>query len=686
MNLLHPVYHGHAYQAGSRIDIEEPLPVNLKSVEMEELLENMSEPPLYVERLSPVGTQIGNSIVRGKNWAELVIKGYRVIGKIFEEITRDVRQSIMDNFDQKGMVPFLSLDIDPDTLQRVVEYDYESGENTYGKLMQVYESGVLAPTVTIPFHIILPTLGSDYDVRMVIRMGIHFYWDILKSYHKFLEEAHKEKKFIVSFWLPEGGFNHKILKILHDEFMTKAKAEGYQDPHLVILLDNYQAVDKDNDVLMKSWNIIRVGENPNDYISALFRDRKFSDWVTFSNPSVKKLIDRTIAKSDADLNAMNVDYCWSHFEDIEALAYTHKAALNFQQKITKLIELQYLPVSPDFFIRRKINGRFGRSLWEPQEVVVKDDTSWRDWHQDKISFGRWEGFQDSNAEVKVVDDDHPYKRLTPKGDIEEKGHQCWKIAFNKVRSICREAVRGNAQEYDSGILGVLASLVPSKKKEIIKRNVDNFLIEYSCIIWKHHFVHHGLEEADLTIEYIVEKNLCEDTKGSLKDEEIVIAAAAAQAYYYLMDSHKSYATFWENMDQRSTYQNVIMLSLSMINLIYIYHWKGEKKQADKIYNLLKDELLNFESAFERYNLEQYGVKQSQWKAAIKSHVNESKLNVVERAARRIAAVHLRPLGYTKDLTKDDEALTTNTGHIWTGEVENTNFKWENPYFCGIQEV
>ena len=53
---------------------------------------------------------------------------------------------------------------------------------------------------------------------------------------------------------------------------------------------------------------------------------------------------------------------------------------------------------------------------------------------------------------------------------------------------------------------------------------------------------------------------------------------------------------------------------------------------------------------------------------------------------RIAARHLRHLGYRREFPKSDESITTNVGHIWSGEVEWGNFKWENPLFCGADEA
>ncbi len=68
-----------------------------------------------------------------------------------------------------------------------------------------------------------------------------------------------------------------------------------------------------------------------------------------------------------------------------------------------------------------------------------------------------------------------------------------------------------------------------------------------------------------------------------------------------------------------------------------------------------------------------------------SQIDENPTNIIERATRRIAARHLRPLGFRKDFTKEDEQITTNVGHVWSAEVENTSYKWENKLYCGLRE-
>jgi hypothetical protein len=145
------------------------------------------------------------------------------------------------------------------------------------------------------------------------------------------------------------------------------------------------------------------------------------------------------------------------------------------------------------------------------------------------------------------------------------------------------------------------------------------------------------------------------------------------------------ATAWENFDQRATYQGVVMCTLGLSNLMYIYRWLGKKEEEKETLKVLKTELLDFNTAYDRYKLAEFGVTEDEWFDAIKSNIEEDDMNVVERAAYRIAATNLRPLGYKKDFTRDHEDLTCNTGHIWSSEIEHANYKWENPLFCGIRE-
>src|SRR2546423_1801951 len=50
INLFHPVYHAFTYPIGCRVDIERLLPVELENEDHEELIDNFSEPPVWLER------------------------------------------------------------------------------------------------------------------------------------------------------------------------------------------------------------------------------------------------------------------------------------------------------------------------------------------------------------------------------------------------------------------------------------------------------------------------------------------------------------------------------------------------------------------------------------------------------------------------------------------------------------
>jgi hypothetical protein len=686
MNLLHPIFHAHGHQIGSRVDIERILPANLDDEDCDLLIDDLSEPPRFIERLAPVSTQIGKETVRGKNWTELMIKSLRVIEKLLAQITLSIHQIIQSKLGERGMVPFMSLDLDADTLHRIIEMDYELGENIYGKILDLFRSGVVAPCLTIPFQIILPTLEREDDVRLLVRIALNFYWPILMRYQRFVAKVHDEPTFVAPLWLPEGGYSARILQIVHEEFIRKCKEDKIAQPHLLLLLDHEQCFERDGDSLMKSWNVVALDEKGRNTVSVVFRDRTFSDWVAYSNPSVKKLLDRTIAKADSDLNACGTEYCWSHFEDLQALCFNPKTALNFEQKIVKLTELGYLPLAPDVFVRRKLLGRYGRGENEPLIVHLKDGTASRDWHPNNISLGRWEGFLDSNAGTKIVDENRPYFRQTTNGRKEESGPQCWKIAFNRMIRNCAEAVRGEFDRPGTGMFRVLADLVPTNDRRIKRQNVERFLIAFACVYWREHFLNFDMAEGDLNLHSLVPETLLHGLRGAeLTDEQIVVASCAAQAYYFSLASREAYPTAWENMDQRATYQSVVMACLALVNAVHVHHWLENPEMAQRLVGLYREELIGFEGAYARYGLSEYGVKPEEWKQAMKPEVPDCSMNVVERAARRIAARHLRDLGYKREFPKTDENITTNVGHIWAGEVEAGNFTWENPLYCGTEE-
>ncbi|MCX7011645.1 MAG: hypothetical protein NTW86_03595 [Candidatus Sumerlaeota bacterium] len=686
MKRLHPIYHCSSNQPGSRTDIERLLPISPDDVDPEDLIDTLSEPPHFLERLAPVRTQIGEEVIRGKNWTDLMIRTYRVYGRMWSRLMVFLHATLRESFQEKGMVPFLSLCIDPDTLHRIIENDYEAGENTYGSLMQLFSQGALSPCATAPFGLLLPLLDSDFDRRLAIRAGLRFYHRIVRRYYEHVSHVHDEHEFVLLFWLPEGAYSKETLDILYEEFMAYAREKGYRSPHLALLVDNVQVANRDNDVLMKSWNVLASNNGRNGSVSVVCRDKAFSDWVSYSTPSVKKLLDRTIAKMDSDLNARNVSYCWSHFEDLEALSLSPKSAGNFEQKILKLTELGYMSVAPDVYVRRKLNGKFGRAPHEPQSVSLLDGTAGGGWSEESFTLSRWQGVVSNNGGGPKVEPPRPFVRFTRDGEVQESGSQCWKIAWNEARRRVFQWIRGNPRTLKGGVLEVLSSLIPAQRTlEIRQRNVEAFLADYAYVYWREHFIQHDLSEADINLSELTRHALFKGSRRKPTAKECAIAGTAAQAYYFALDAHKAADTRQANFDQRALYQNAVMLTLALCNLMYAYRWTRRRSLEAATLKLLREELIDFGKAYRRFRLFQYGVTEKEWQAATASHIEDSKDNCVTRAARRTAARHLRPLGYRREFTRADETLTTNVGHIWNSEVHNLNYWWENHLFCGMRE-
>ncbi|MCX7043903.1 MAG: hypothetical protein NTX50_00260 [Candidatus Sumerlaeota bacterium] len=685
MNLLHPIFHTHSQLLGSRIGLDQSLPASLKDEDLAHLIDDLSEPLNWEERLAAVSVTIKNQTLRGRNWTELLARLYGHCAQMYNSITVFVRQTLRNNLRELEMLPFTSLDIEPNALNRVIELDHETGDTIYDHMMKMFARGIVAPVISMPFHPVLPLMRNDFDRRIVVRIALEFYWPILRRYHAFMRKTHKDHLFVTTIQLPEGAFTHDILRMIYEEYKTNCAKHGVRDCHVVFLLDNRQAIFRDNDQLMKSWNVVRVYEDRNEFASVVFRDFGFSFWVQTANPSVKKLIDRTIAKVDAGLNDMGVDYGWSHFDDIEALVLSDKSALNFEQKIVKLIELGYVPVSPDVFVRRKLSKAFGVAAFEPQVIRLHDQTSWAGWDGEHIGFSRWTGWNENEQGVREVDKKRRYTRWVPEGRKRETGSPCWKIAFHLAREKLIGLVLGNPEKLQDGMVGVLAGLVPSKDPKRVRDNVMNFLVAYAYIYWREHFLQQpDIAEADIMLDELANQNLAGECDDDLADKDILIGCIAAQAYYLALDSYRSAATRSENFDQRSMYEAAMALTTALCNAVRVYQWLGRKKEADALVAAIKEELLDFAGAYKRYDLASYGVVRKDWNEAIKSVIPDCEDDIIRRAARRAAARHLLDLGY-KEFPEEDQYLSANCGHLWTSEIDVTNYVWDNRLFCGVKE-
>ncbi|MEQ8819238.1 MAG: hypothetical protein RLY93_03270 [Sumerlaeia bacterium] len=694
-NRLHPVQVEYSYPLGSWTDMEEPLPGDLLETDPEALLDRFSSPVQYIERIAPVSAQLDGDKLSGKNPTELQVKFIRRLAKRLDTVAQVLERANIENFGEKGPVAFMGLCLDPDTITRIIELDYETADNVYSRIAALWDKGHISPVITTPFHTMLPLYQNDFDVRLLVRIGLEFYWPMLKKYNATVRSKLGEEKFTATVALPEGAFSSKVLQIFHEVFLKRCEEEGIAEPHLIFLLDCEQSRERETDLLMKRWNTLRPSPLTRDIVTIIYRERLFSDWVVTGHPSTKKQLDRTIAKVDAVLRDQGVDHLWSHWERLMTLLSTFKTCTNFEQKLIKLAELGYQPCGPDVFARRKILKKLGMAEDDdPRRTSLRELTCWNSYEDAPGSMVRFTGVEDHGNQFNtklVLGKDRPYDRVAPDGTVKKmRGNPCWKHALLRALQTVHRAIVGEPKTLMGGMLGLLRDTVPIRRVPLLRQNIEDFLVVHARIHWKEHFIHHIYSEADIRVEefareYLLQ-NLPEDAeRDTLDDEEIAICAAAAEAIYHAHMGLSSTAFAFENMDQRATYQNVSMMTLAVVHAVYAFHWAERPEDAKALLDVFERELLNFSEAFTRHGIDKLGVPEKLWRATIKSHVADSDLNVVERAARRVAAIHLRPLGYRKEFDRKDEYISSNVGHIWTYEIQHSNLEWENETFCGLQE-
>ncbi|MBI5154235.1 hypothetical protein HZA57_03275 [Candidatus Poribacteria bacterium] len=693
INRLHPIQVEFSYPLGSRVDMDNQLPADLYEEDPEDLLDLFSSPRQYAERLAPVSVQFNQEQMTGKNASEIQVKFIRKLAKRLETVAQVLDRTNRETFGEKGQVAFMGLGLDPDTISRIIELDYETADNVYSRIAQLWDMGHATPVMTMPFHALMPLYQYDFEIRLVVRIALEYYWPVLKKYNRTVARIHGEKYFMCVVWLPEGAYSAKVLQILHEELTKRCEAEEITPFHLILLLSTDQSKERENDLLMKRWNTLRPAPTTRDIVTIIFKERLFSDWVVEGHPSTKKQLDRTIAKVDAVMRDANVDHLWSHFEPLMTLLSTFKTCMNFEQKLIKLTELGYQPCGPDVFVRRKLLRIHGMGDDEPRRTTLQDMTCWNGYTDAPGSMVRFRGIEETGgfSSKTVPGAERPYSRRTQEGvSKRSRGNPCWKPALHQSLMNVHRAVVGEPKIFTGGMLGLLRHLVPIRRVPVMMRNIEEFLIRYARIHWKEHFIHHIYSEADIRIdEYAREcllANLPEDAgKDGLADEEIAICGAAAEAIYLAHEGLCSTAFAWEHIDQRSTYQTVAMMSLAVVHAIHALKWSGMEEEAVKIFGVFKTELLDFESAYGRHNIAALGVDEKTWKFSIRSQVPDTDLNVIARAARRVGAIHLREIGFRKEFDRRDEHIPTSVGHLWTHEIEHLNFKWENELFCGLTE-
>lgn len=689
-NLMHPIEHSVSRQSGCYIDIHEEYEKGVKKHDSKATYENLSNPPFFIERYSPVSTEVNGENILGTNFTRMMLKAHSKFMELMNEASLQ-NKILIKKMGENAFVPYLGIAYDPATLHKALDIEFETGTKIYRNYMHLLESGILNPTITFPFHSILPLLESEYDLKFMIRTGIEFYMPLIKRSHKYAFEKLGEKRFVVGVWFPECAYTNRIGELTAEIFYELAKENGLDRCQLFFMFDAGQSTEQNKDELIKRLNYVKLGKYR---IWAYFRENYFSNWLCFQNPSIKKVLDKTLAKLNTDPQKNIAEYIWCHFFEYDALIHSKKSAINFKNIIVKFFETQYLPLSPDEYLRRKLLKIYLSFNYEPAQTEIVDNTSWvssATWGDNDYQLTRWSGLRVNEDEKTVCDHPKEITRIELDADnnpimdgkeikIDSRlVSQCWKIAINSAKQEIIDFIRGDVETGKGGIFDIFAKFVAP---ENLQEEVLNLLVAYQKLYFKEHFIY--LLNSTFDLKKLITENLTLKKKR-LAQKDLNAIGFALRSYYMAMEATRSSAVHWENFDNQYVYQASVFMTLSLINLSYSYNLQGMTKEKDAAIKMIEDVLVHFENSYDRYQLKGYKVLKKEFNETLKPTVEGTKYNVVTRAARRVAAIHLLREGKCDFLTEKDKELNAYTDHVWNGELHRANIEWEEPNFCSHLE-
>jgi|GEM_PF-555421 len=611
------------------------------------------EPMEYVERNSPVELKVGEEIVKGNNWTDVNLRAYVHAVNVFREVADFLGTCVA------------SVDIEPYTITLLIEKDKKYGTKRYESIMEAYEKGIIDLVVTIPFHPIMPHLDAN-EQMLLSRIMFEFYKPIIKK-GKIKIGKDGKKRLILGVWLPEGVFTYetgRIVSSAFEKFISSDEEFKDVETHLYFLLDSRQFLSPWMPQAFWSLNYLDLGTSKPFVFG---RDAYISDAFSFGTAGIGSVLENIVRfRTDLAKEEKGVTYTLTLISDLESLIASPVQTKRFNSLVRALAFIGVKPSTHSNFIANKLSG-LERS-WEGEvegaeafKAVVKEYSSWSEYSDmligGKTSDTRWTGMR--RADAKVISRHYNKLRIS----------QIWKLGFNEATYKVNTYVR-------RGVLEIL-------KKEAKNNSEDklyDFLVEYSKIIFKEHFRKQGIKNEELEFKTIVEK-----TVGQFR--EWGVAARAARAYYMMLMGNRSCARFWEILDTRVAFQNIVFLTHALLDLLKIYQYTGQIQKAERTFKLYKEELINFHNAYEKYHFDElfgyvgWETSYDAWIASIQSRVPQrTTYNLVRRAALYVGMNDIPELIPTIDIIEGKillKNITADTAHI-LGEMHGN---WENKDFC-----
>lgn len=624
---LHVAYHLHGYQPGDVILLEESSPF---------------EPIKYKERYSPLTLEVAGNVVRGNNWTDAVLNGYKLFPEAFNKLASRNEKVV-------------SVDIEPFTL---VYYANKFGISALLDLLSIFSKDVDFVS-TPPFHPPL-TLMHRIDQSVVSKAM----WDLtLTVFEKYRRETDNIQPYGV--WLPENLYNLETAHIVAEGFASMF----YHIPHLrgkrpklFFILDKRQFLEPRFEHYLYSLNYIDVADTK---VFVFGRIPEISDIFAFSradtstNEFVKDIISKIVMKRDEIKETEQIPYLLTLSSDLESLVSNGLQIEKLRALLPALRNEGISPLAISEYIRLKLND--GLKRWNGEGdtkefyAKIKENSSWSDYADmlvdGKTSDTRWIGMR--RGDGKVIS-----RRLG-----RQKVSQIWKQGYNQFLYIITRAVRNKVFEIISSETGV-------KNQDLIVQ----FLVLYNRIYFKPIYLAVGIDKSELKYETIAAQTI-----GLSGNHERI--ARAARAYYHMLGANRSCSRFWDIIDTRVTFQSTIYAAHALIELIKLYWDLGPERE--KLFNLFTLEFLNFRSNFGKFGLgflygaEGWEVTEPAWLAATQSMVPELTPYDVVRRAGLFVAVRGLPEELLCRIRYEKEYVRADTAHI-PGEMHG---HWENPKYC-----
>jgi len=626
-------FHFHAYQPGDVVLRRPGSPMS---------------PPEYVERRSPVTLQMDEQDIKGDNWTDAMLRFYGEIWRLFSDMAPGPE------------APFCSVDVEPNTLQLLAQKQPAS----FQAFRELVRGGAVDPVATVPFHILLPHV-EPAEQRFLSSLTFRL--------HKGAFGNVAPASGALGFWFPENLYSEKASRAVVQSFVEfklgERRNNGAGGRMLFYVLDNGQFMGLQLPQAALSANFMVIDT---EKVAVFGRDRQFSDRWAFKHGTISELVrDVQSSRSDGLKEDRGVPYDLTFASDLESLAGSADQGARFRQ-----LQKQFAAAGVDMmchsaFLERKLDKRY--ALWDgeleskPFMVRLRDFSSWSDYMDQGVDYPsdtRWTGLHRWDGLVIS----RRYRRR-PLSQIWKQG--LWKVQNRVSRLVAKGA-------YDA----IDRCLPPGNPGN--RTMTEKFLLDYSGVVFSPLLTASGSDGAVTEYRRILDTAL----PGCRQDGE---AALAARAYYEMLMANRSCPRFWDHLDTRVTFQSIVFLAHSLLDLAEVCGRLGLTEREREAERLYLSNLVNFHEAYRYYNLNNlfgafgWEVSEDAWHMALASEVPASSgYDVVKRAALFVAT-HERTEHAWHVLAEvgfDPGQVVADCGHI-EGELHG---RWENMERCENRNI